>query len=741
MSRKLFLFENNWLTGPFKVDDVVSKYGNMPEANVPPIIEEGLDEWQFIGSYKEDLAGLETQMIIGGESNFFKNLPPVDVTLLAYQVCKANPKFQSTCQKNLKLFRDSGDPSYLEKIESILKKQKKVKTSDFGSYKILGLLGVGGMGKTYKALQLNMDRVVALKVLKSELAQDQNFISEFKNEAKSIAALNHPNIVQAYESGEYGGRHYLSMEFVDGESIRDRIDRDKAMPILECIEVVIDVLQALQHAHEHKIVHRDVTPGNILLSNKGDVKLTDYGLAKSIKEEMEGSDVSTTIKGSPFFISTDQIKKLKDLDIRVDIYGLGCTFYYMLTGKVPYDGKSIVEVAQGHLNKEIPNIQEILPDASDGLRKVITKMMAKDRSHRYKQPHDLMVELNEERDRYAGVESKTASASADSLNTIQDKLKEWVFGREVQILLDVEDRELTHLVLTRLEEVLEESDAIDEFFGYACTMYTELIENGFDHGCSGGGMLSIQMEVTSAFFRLIVEDTGSGFDFKKELQKIKGESGDRERRRGLKQVLAITKNITYNDIGNRVKAIIYRKSSHSKINSNTQDDMKMIEIAGKGDSLLTKQFEEYIRGYDLSDPKRVCLMIKTPWVASLFVTHIATLQKKLTKTGSPFCVFVENHSCFKVMKLLGVTEFVNTYESMNDAMAYLNFSTVDGGSSVAKVEEMPGYSGKPKKIIDEESQIEMKAAAKDEDGFDILEEVDESLDSKSIFNIFKKNKK
>lgn len=717
MANIFYLFENNWLKGPFTEAELLKKFHGVPNFNVPPIWEhEGID-WQSITNLKLNKSIEETQFLMN-DDNLFGSLPPGDLMLQAFQQFDDNPALKEKIQILFRDFRASGDPDLLEVVKSHLKPKGLKKTNQFGAYKILEVLGTGGMGKTYKAMQVNMERLVTLKVLKSEMAKDENFIREFQNEAKAIASLNHPNIVHAYESGAFGGRHYLCMEFVDGESLRTKIYREKKIPILESIQIILKVLQALQHAHEHKLVHRDVTPGNILLSHKGEVKLADYGLARKIETVVIDAQATATVRGSPYFISPEQIKNIPGIDIRADIYGLGCTFFYMLTGEFPFKGKSVVEVAQSHLKQPVPNIQEKVPEVSDNLRKVIEKMVAKDRDQRYEKPHDVIIDLMEVKDRYTIGGPPLIEVQSDSLAALNKKIADWDKGGELKVVIDKENREFTHLILKGLESRLEKTEAVDEFFGYACTIYTELVENAFDHGCVIGGKVSIQIEITSAFFRIIVEDTGKGFDYRKELDAIKHEKSDRERRRGLLQILNITKNITYNESGNRVKAVVYRKSANSKIVTNDSDNIQMIEISGKGDSLLTQEFENYVSGYDSKNPKRVCLMIRTPWVASLFVTQIAALKGKLAQSGSPFCVFVENHSCYKIMNTLGVTELVKTYESMNDALAYLNFSSFEEkkiNKELASKEApkdshkenpkeptkaVPGYHGKPKAIAD-----------------------------------------
>ncbi len=732
MSKDLYLFENNWLTGPYSAEALLSRFAKVPSESVPPIWEEGADQWQSILAFKSLQAVEETHMLLNVDA-FYHHLPPGGLMLVAAKKYTAESETKKQLQDYFSKYRETKDPEWIKKIEAVLNQtssssSRKKRTNEFGNYRILSLLGIGGMGKTYKALQLSMDRIVTLKVLKSDIANDQEFIQDFKNEAKSIASLNHPNIVHAYEAGKFGGRHYLCMEYVKGESLKQKMLREGKLSILDASELVLKILEALQHACEHKLVHRDISPGNILLGVNGEVKLADYGLAQRIQSVIIDVNPSGKVKGSPYFISPEQLRASPKVDIRADIYSLGCTFFYILSGEFPFKGSNVSEVVKGHLQDELPDITKLVPEVSDGLRKILVKMTNKSPDDRYNTPHAVLIDLLEEREKYISGGPPLHLQSVETLTTLKKKLDSWKFGEELEINIDKENREYTHLVLTELEKHLEKADVVDEFFGYACTLYTELVENGFDHGCGVKGKVKIILELTSAFFRIIVEDTGAGFDYRKELDLIKGEKRDRERRRGLFQILNITKSVSYNEKGNRVKAIVYRKSDRSKIITNLNDNIQMIEIMGRGDNLLTREFENYVSEYETSGPMRVCLMIRTPWVASLFVTHLAALRKKLEAKGSPFCVFVENHSCFKIMQTLGVTEFVKVYESMNEALAYLNFSSVEEKQVKTEEKKLPGFHGKPKELLEKEKKAPENKNTKKAEG-------------SGLFKVFKRDHK
>jgi serine/threonine protein kinase len=203
-------------------------------------------------------------------------------------------------------------------------------------FEILSLLGRGGMGVVYKARQLNLDRVVALKILPPVDSQSADFVERFRREARSLAKLSHPGIVAVHDFGESGGLYYFAMEFVDGANLREMIRTGKMRPE-EALAVVPKICDALQFAHEEGVVHRDVKPENILIDKRGRVKIADFGLAKLLRREQ--TDHTLTMSGmtlgTPRYMAPEQLDKPETVDHRADIYSLGVVFYEMLTGEVP----------------------------------------------------------------------------------------------------------------------------------------------------------------------------------------------------------------------------------------------------------------------------------------------------------------------------------------------------------------------------------------------------------------------
>ena len=260
-------------------------------------------------------------------------------------------------------------------------------------YELIELIGRGSMGVVFKAKQLSMDRVVAVKILRRELASNREFIERFHREAKIAAKLSHNNIVQAIDSGEFHGYHYFVMEFVDGTNIKAELDRGKVYSEKEALEIIVQVAEALAHAHSRGLVHRDIKPENIMLTRERVPKLADLGLARlSEGDPMAKAEKGIAI-GTPYYISPEQIRGQVDIDIRADIYALGATLYHMVTGRVPFGGTTPVEVMKKHLHRPLVPPDHINQRLSSGLGEVVEKAMAKRREERYQSPEELITDL------------------------------------------------------------------------------------------------------------------------------------------------------------------------------------------------------------------------------------------------------------------------------------------------------------------------------------------------------------
>ncbi len=260
-------------------------------------------------------------------------------------------------------------------------------------YKVLGKLGAGAMATVFKAKQLSLDRIVAIKVLPRKFTSNPQFIERFYAEGRAAAQLNHPNIVQAYDVGKAGEYHYFVMEFVDGTTVYDEIAKHKRFGEKDAIDLTLQVAEALQHAHERGLIHRDVKPKNIMLTKEGVAKLADMGLARAISDREAAEAEQGKAFGTPYYISPEQIRGELNIGPQADVYSLGATLYHMVTGSVPFDGKNPSSVMHKHLKAELVAPDHVNPKLSSGISEIIEMMMAKDPANRYQSCTDLLADL------------------------------------------------------------------------------------------------------------------------------------------------------------------------------------------------------------------------------------------------------------------------------------------------------------------------------------------------------------
>jgi len=284
--------------------------------------------------------------------------------------------------------------------------------SRFGDYQILEELGAGGMGKVYRARDLTLERVVALKTLPEAHSKDPVFVQRFLKEARAAARLNHPNIVQIYNFGSVDGTFYLAMEFVDGHSLGHHL-RERRFSENEALDLVRQVCRALAVAHAEGLVHRDIKPDNLMLTGRGEVKLVDLGIAKRVDEDQAITQTGYSV-GTPHYISPEQIRGQKDIDARADIYSLGATLYHLVTGHRPFEGSSGAHVMSMHLVEPLPDPRRYVPELSEGICRVLRKMMAKNREERYPDIAILEVDLHRIR---AGQTPRPAEPSVSAVET------------------------------------------------------------------------------------------------------------------------------------------------------------------------------------------------------------------------------------------------------------------------------------------------------------------------------------
>ncbi|GAB4519662.1 MAG: hypothetical protein Tsb0013_23440 [Phycisphaerales bacterium] len=268
------------------------------------------------------------------------------------------------------------------------------KSQQIPGYHVIGKVGAGAMAAVFKARQISLDRTVAIKVLPRKYSGNRQFIERFYAEGRAAAQLNHPNIVQAFDVGQAGEFHYFVMEYVEGRTVHDEIVERKRYPEDEALDIITNVADALKHAHMKGLIHRDVKPKNIIMTDAGIAKLADLGLARAIDDKEAALAEAGKAFGTPYYISPEQIRGEVNIGPQADIYSLGATLYHMITGNVPFNGKNPTEVMQKHLKAPLIPPDHVNPKLSAGVSEVVEMMMAKSRKHRYKNCDEILTDLN-----------------------------------------------------------------------------------------------------------------------------------------------------------------------------------------------------------------------------------------------------------------------------------------------------------------------------------------------------------
>jgi len=260
-------------------------------------------------------------------------------------------------------------------------------------YQLLEKLGKGSMGTVFKARQLSMNRLVAVKILKPRLAANEEFLERFHREAHLAAKFSSNNVVQAIDVGSAGNINYFVMEYVEGTTLRQELETGKIFEEKEAIEIVLQIAQALHHAHRRQLIHRDIKPANIILTHDRIAKLADLGMARGTADHaLTKAEQGMTI-GTPYYIAPEQINSKGDVDSRADMYSLGATFYHMVTGQPPFPHKTTAQVLRAHLSEELTPPDHLNTKLSSGLGEVVEFMMAKNRGDRYPSPEELVIDL------------------------------------------------------------------------------------------------------------------------------------------------------------------------------------------------------------------------------------------------------------------------------------------------------------------------------------------------------------
>jgi serine/threonine protein kinase len=268
------------------------------------------------------------------------------------------------------------------------------KSQQIPGYQLLDKLGKGAMATVYKARQVSLDRIVAVKVLPKKQSDNAEFVDRFYKEGKAAARLGHNNIVQAIDVGSTPNNwHYFVMEYVEGKTLYDMMQEGHVFSEAEALDVTMQMAEALAHAHERGLIHRDVKPKNILLTPQGVAKLADLGLARAMDDKQAAESEAGKAYGTPYYISPEQIRGEVDIDYRADIYSLGATMYHLVTGRPPFDGETPSAVMHNHLKQPLVPADHVNTALSAGIGEIIDVAMAKNRDERYRRTEDMLEDL------------------------------------------------------------------------------------------------------------------------------------------------------------------------------------------------------------------------------------------------------------------------------------------------------------------------------------------------------------
>lgn len=248
-------------------------------------------------------------------------------------------------------------------------------------YELEELVGTGGMSTVFRAHDRQLERRVAIKILHEHYADDPEYLERFRREARAVAKLSHPNIVTVIDRGDDGGRQYIVFEHVEGENLKELVVRSGRLPVRAALELALDVANGLAFAHDHGLVHRDVKPQNVLLSREGEVKVTDFGIARSLQME-HGVTQTGTVLGTGEYLAPEQASG-KQISPATDVYSLGVVLWELLAGDVPFVGENFVAVALRHVNEPAPSLRERRPDVTPRLEAAVDRALAKDPGRRF----------------------------------------------------------------------------------------------------------------------------------------------------------------------------------------------------------------------------------------------------------------------------------------------------------------------------------------------------------------------
>ncbi|HEX5714445.1 MAG TPA: protein kinase [Solirubrobacterales bacterium] len=284
-----------------------------------------------------------------------------------------------------------------------------------GRYKLEAKLGSGGMSTVYLAKDSTLDRDVAVKVMHREMSEQADQLERFRQEARAVAKLSHPNVVAVIDAGEDSGHPYIVFEYVEGETLKQRINRVGALDTQEALAYAIEIARGLTVAHARNMVHRDIKPQNVLIDAEGRAKLTDFGISRQL--EQDGMTATGRVLGTTDYVAPEQAMG-HPVDPRSDLYSLGVVLYEMLTGQVPFQADSQVGVAMKHVNEELPDVQQRRPEISAAAALVVERATAKDPAERYQQVGEMIDDLSTALE----VEAARAGSTTGEATSVLDAL-------------------------------------------------------------------------------------------------------------------------------------------------------------------------------------------------------------------------------------------------------------------------------------------------------------------------------
>ncbi|MGN6258849.1 MAG: protein kinase domain-containing protein [Solirubrobacterales bacterium] len=298
-----------------------------------------------------------------------------------------------------------------------------------GRYKLEAKLGSGGMSTVYLARDTTLDRQVAVKVLHREMSEQEDQLQRFRQEARAVAKLSHPNVVAVIDAGEDGGHPYIVFEYVEGETLKQKINRVGALDAQEALAYAIEIARGLTVAHGRNMVHRDIKPQNVLIDSEGRAKLTDFGISRQL--EQDGMTATGRVLGTTDYVAPEQAMG-HPVDQRSDVYSLGVVLYEMLVGQVPFSADSQVGVAMKHVNEELPDVQQRRPELSAAAAMVVERATAKDPAERYQQVGEMIDDLStalEVEAARAGAATGEATSVLEAVPSAERKLSSGGGGR------------------------------------------------------------------------------------------------------------------------------------------------------------------------------------------------------------------------------------------------------------------------------------------------------------------------